>query len=256
MHMTTQGIVLREVNYKEADKILTVLTAQAGRQTVSARGCRRKGSAIAAASQLLVYSELTLYEYRGRWSLKEAAVTRQFRTARTELFRLSLASYFAELTELLTEEDVPAPEVLSLLLNALHVLDSTDRPLRQVKAVFELKLMGLTGYEPLLSACAVCGREAEEPRLHLREGVLHCAACRDGVGDGISMPLSPGVLAAMRHVTYGDPKRLFSFQLSPEGRRQMADVCEAFVLTQLERGFHTLDFYKRLTAAPQEQEER
>ena len=252
MHMTTQGIVLREVDYKESDKILTVLTAQAGRQTVSARGCRKKGSPIAAAAQLLVYSELTLYEFQGRWSLKEAAITRQFRAAREDLFKLALGSYFAELTELLTEEDVPAPQVLSLLLNSLHVLDTTGRPLEQVKAVFELKLMSLAGYEPLLDACAVCGMEAAEPRLHLREGVLHCAACRDGVGDGISMPLSPGVLAAMRHVVYGDPKRLFSFQLPPEGQRQMGDVCEAFVLTQLERGFRTLDFYKQLTAMPKE----
>jgi DNA repair protein RecO (recombination protein O) len=131
------------------------------------------------------------------------------------------------------------------------VLDTPDRPLEQVKAVFELKLMCLAGYEPLLDACAVCGEEAREPRLHLLEGVLHCAACRNEVGDGISMPLSPGVLAAMRHVVYGDPKQLFSFQLPPEGQRQMADVCEAFVLTQLERGFRTLDFYKQLTATPQ-----
>lgn len=249
MHMTTQGVVLREVNYKEADKILTVLTAEAGRQTVSARGCRRKGSPIAAAAQLLVYSELTLYQYQGRWGLKEAALLRQFRAAREDLFKLALASYFAELTELLTEEDVPAPEVLSLLLNSLHVLDTSDCPLKQVKAVFELKLMCLAGYEPLLDACAVCGRAPEEARLHLREGVLHCAACRGGVGEGISMPLTPGVLSALRHVVYGDPKRLFSFQLPPEGRQQMADVCEAFVLTQLERGFRTLDFYRQLTAA-------
>ena len=254
MHMTARGVVLREVNYKESDKILTVLTDAAGRQTVSARGCRKKASPLAAAAQQLVLSEMTLYEYQGRWSLKEASILRQFRRAREDLFRLALGAYCAELTELLTVEDVPAPEILSLLLNTLHILDTADLPPEQVKAVFELKLMCLAGYEPLLDVCAVCGREAAEPRLHLREGVLHCAACRSGTGDGISVPVSQGTLAAMRHVVYGDPKRLFSFRLSAEGLRQMADVCEAFVLTQLERGFGTLDFYKRLTASPREQE--
>ena len=43
-HISTQGLVLREVNYREADKILTVLTAEGGMRTVKARGCRRKGS--------------------------------------------------------------------------------------------------------------------------------------------------------------------------------------------------------------------
>ena len=62
MHLTTMALVLREVSYKESDKILTVLSADEGRLTVSARGCRKKGSPIAAACQLLVWSEMTLYE--------------------------------------------------------------------------------------------------------------------------------------------------------------------------------------------------
>ena len=72
MHLTTKALVLREVNYKESDKILTLLTAEEGKLTVSARGCRKKGSALAAAGQLLVWSEMTLYEYQGRWAVKEA----------------------------------------------------------------------------------------------------------------------------------------------------------------------------------------
>ena len=60
------------------------------------------------------------------------------------------------------------------------------------------------------------------------------------------MPLTPAALSAVRHVAYGDPKRLFSFQLDEGSLRQMGDVCEAYVLTQLERGFGTLDFYKQM----------
>ena len=53
-------------------------------------------------------------------------------------------------------------------------------------------------------------------------------------------------LAAMRHVVMGDPKRLFSFRLDVPSQKKMSDVCEAFLLTQLERGFRTLDFYKQM----------
>ena len=52
----------------------------------------------------------------------------------------------------------------------------------------------------------------------------------------------------MRHVVMGDPKRLFSFKLDVPSQKKMSDVCEAFLLTQLERGFGTLDFYKQLSA--------
>lgn len=249
MHMTTQGLVLREVNYKEADKILTVLTRDGGKQTVSARGCRRKNSALAAAAQLLVYSDMTLYEYRGRWSIKEAVSNRQFWGVRGDVEKLALASYLAELTELVTEEDIPAPEILSLALNSLHALDKLSKPPALIKAAFELKLLSLSGYEPLLDACAMCGREPREPHLSLLHGVLHCAGCREIAEGGISPPLSPEVLTAMRHVIYGDPKRLFSFRLTPEHLQEMGNVCEAFLLTQMERGFRTLDFYRRLTTS-------
>ncbi len=247
MHIVTHALVLREVNYKESDKILTVLTRENGKMTLSARGCRKKGSPIAAASQLLVWSEMTLYEYQGRWAVKEAATDREFAGMRGDLEKLALGCYFAEMAELLSVEDVPAPELLSLLLNSLHALDKMDKPAALVKAAFELKIMCLAGYEPVLDACAVCGVEPEQPAFHLSEGVLHCAPCREEVGEGISMPLTPAAVSAMRHVAYGDPKRLFSFQLDEKSLKQLGDTCEAYVLTQLERGFGTLDFYKQIS---------
>lgn len=248
MHLTTKGLVLREVSYKESDKILTVLTADEGKMTVSARGCRRKGSPLAAASQLLVWSELTLYEYQGRWALKEADTQRQFERVRADLDKLALASYFAEVAEALAEEGQPEPELLSLTLNSLHALDRMGLPLGQIKAAFEWKAMAIAGYEPMADGCAVCGREPpEDPRIHLGEGVVHCAPCRGEVGEGISMPLTPAALTALSHVVGGDPKRLFSFQLDDNSMRQLGEAAEAYLMTRLERGFRTLDFYKSLT---------
>ena len=247
MHITTTALVLRSVDYKESDKILTLLTRDQGKMTVSARGARKKGSAIAAACQLLCWSDMVLYEYQGRWSVKEAATQRQFRGVRDDLDKLSLACYFAEVTETLALEDMPSPELLSLILNSLHALDKMDKPRALVKAAFELKAMCLAGYEPLLEGCAVCGEEKlEEPRFHLKEGVLHCAACRGGVGEGISMPLDGQALAAMEHIAYGDPKRLFSFHAEGESLKLLADLAEAYLHTQLERGFRSLDFYKQM----------
>ena len=164
MHISTQGLVLREVNYKESDKLLTVLTAEGGKRTVKARGCRRKGSPLAAAAQLLVYSDMTLFEYRDYFTLNEAESLQQFWRVRSDLERLSLASYFAEVMEAVAVEGRPDPPALSLILNSLYALDRLNRPLELVKAAFELKLMCLEGYEPLLDACAVCGApEPESP---------------------------------------------------------------------------------------------
>ena len=248
MHTKTKALVLREVDYRESDKILTLLTQEQGKLTVSARGCRKKGSAIAAGCQLLAWSEMVLYDYHGKWSVKEAAAERLFQGVRDDLERLSLGCYFAEVAEALALEGIPSPELLSLSLNSLHALDRMgEKPLPLVKTAFEWRSMCLAGYEPLVEGCAVCGADPPaEARFHLREGVLHCAACRDRVGEGISMPLNEQALAALRHIVLGDPKRLFSFRLEGEGLRQLEDAGEAYLHTQLERGFRTLDFYKQI----------
>lgn len=239
--------MLREVNYKESDKILTVLTREGGKRTVKAQGCRRKGSCLAASAQLLVWSDMTLFEYKDYYTLNEAESQEQFWGVKGDIEKLALGSYFAELCETVAEEGRSDEPLLSLVLNSLYALDKLQKPQALVKAAFELKLMCVTGYEPMLDACAACGVEyPEEARFHLSEGVLHCAACRGEVGDGISMPITPAALAAMRHVAYGDPKRLFSFPIDREGLGRMGDVTEAYLLTQLERGFRTLDFYKSL----------
>ena len=199
MYLTIQGIVLRVTDYNDKDALLTMLTRRHGRLTVKARGLRRKNSPLIAPCQLLAYGEFTLFEYRGQYTVNEAQSIELFTPLRRDLTKLSLGTYFAQVSEVLSQEDMPNPELQSLLLNCLYALDTLDKPLEQVKAVFQLRLLTLTGLAPLLDSCVVCGNpQPEEPRLHLLQGVLHCAACRTQVGDGVSMPLSPAALAAAR----------------------------------------------------------
>ena len=50
-YIVTQGIVLRETQTKESDKILTLLTPERGKLSVIARGVRRKSCRYAACAQ-------------------------------------------------------------------------------------------------------------------------------------------------------------------------------------------------------------
>ena len=118
----TRGIVLREVNYKETDKILTILTPE-GKLTAKARGVRKKGSPLAAGCQLLVYSELVLSEYRDFVTVSQANSLEQFWGVKQDVELVALGSYFAEVCETVAEEGVPQPELLSLILNSLYALD-------------------------------------------------------------------------------------------------------------------------------------
>ena len=92
MFNTTNALVLRETRYKEADRILTLLTDKEGKITVKARGALRKSSKTAAATQQLTYSEMTLFGNRGRWTVNEASVKEAFSGLRMDMEALSLGS--------------------------------------------------------------------------------------------------------------------------------------------------------------------
>ena len=245
MYMTVQGIVLRVTDYNDRDALLTLLTTRHGKLTVKARGLRRKNSPLVAPCQLLAYGEFTLFEYRGQYTINEAHSLELFTPLRRDLTKLFLGTYFAQTAEVLSQEDYPSPELQSLLLNCLYVLSRLDLPEAQIKAVFELRAACLSGYTPDLFGCHICGSQTPD-RFDLSAGQLECINCRSRESNGIRMPVTPSLLEAMRYICLCDPKRLFSFQLGKETLEQLGNLTEAYLTTQLERGFSTLDFYKSL----------
>lgn len=247
MFIKTEAIVLRETEYKDHDKLLTLLTKEHGKLTVRARGVKGKTSKIKAGCQLLCYSEFTLKDYQGFYYVSEAEPVQMFTELRDDLELLSLASYFAQAAEVISQEDVPNPELLSLLLNAMYALSKLKLPQKLVKAAFELRIACLSGYEPYLERCPICGKENPD-RFNVTKGVVHCASCSDlELSEGLRLPVSEGTLAALRYIVYSPAKKLFSFTLSEDGLHELSGLTETFLVTQLEHGFYTLDFYKSLT---------
>lgn len=244
MFLTIRGLVLRGARYKEADLILTLLTAEHGKLTVKARGALRKGSRMAAASQALCLSEFTLFGNRGRWTAEEGSTVEQFLGLREDISQLALGTYFAELLDTVCAEEVPAGPALQLALNALYALSRGIYGAEHIKSVFELRLMCLEGFAPAVDACGVCGlEEPEEPMFSPLSGMVHCRAC-GGLADGASVPLDAQSLAAMRHIVGAPAKKEFSFVLPEPSRERLSRACEAFVRQQLDKSFYSLDYWK------------
>lgn len=245
MYLTVQGLVLRVTAYNDADALLTLLTPNHGKLTVKARGLRRKNSPLIAPCQLLAYGEFTLFEYRSMYTINEARVTELFTPLRRDLQKLSLGTYFAQAAELLSQEDLPNPELLSLVLNCLYALSNLNLPEALIKAVFELRGACIAGYAPNLYGCHICGNPFPD-RFDLSGGQLECSGCRDRESSGIRMPVTGGMLEAMHYITTCDSKKLFSFEVGESTLEQLSALTESYLATQLERGFSTLDFYKSL----------
>ena len=245
MYLKTQGLVLRVTDYNDKDALLTLLTPDQGKLTVKARGLRRKNSPLIAPCQLLAYGEFVLFDYKSSYTINEASSIELFQSLRRDLCALSLGTYFAQAAELICQEDLPNPELLSLVLNCLHGLSKLGISQEKVKAVFELRAACLAGYMPDLFGCHSCGNQTPD-LFDLTAGRLECSRCRSYQNTGIRMPVNDTLIQAMRYIALCDPKRLFGFELGQENMTVLSQITEGYLCTQLERGFSALDFYKSL----------
>ncbi len=236
--------MLRAVRYKEADRILTLLTEDQGKITVKARGALRKGSKMAAASQDLCWAEFTLFGNRGKWTADEASTLEQFLGLREDLSQLALGAYFAELLDTVCPEEQPARPALQLALNALYALSRGIYTPEHVKAVFELRLLSLEGFQPEAEACGVCGKvDMDGPMFSPASGMVHCAGCAPGA-EGPSVALDRESLAAMRHIIAATAKKEFSFAIPDASLERLGRAAELFARVQLDRSFYSLDYWK------------
>ena len=244
MFVTDKALVLREVKYREADRMLTLFTAKNGKISAKARGALRKSSRTAAATQQLSYSEMTLFFNKGKWTVNEASVIEGFDGLKDDISRFALGCYFAECVEAMAVEDQSDAELMSLALNSLYALSRGLYDESHVKAAFELRLMGISGYRPDLGHCSVCGAEMpQRAALDLVNGRICCEKCSSS---GRGAFLDSDALAAMRHILDAPPKQFLSFTLPREARVPLAFAAENYLLTQTERGFGTLEYYKKI----------
>ena len=225
MYINTSGIVLREVAYKDSSKILTVLTSTEGKLTVSAHGAHRKNSKLASSTGLLVFSDMTLLKKKDRWTMSEARSVEQFFGLRDDLKLLALGTYIAELTEAVSDEDSLNVELLPLCLNTLYALSEKLHTPDIVKPAFELRLMAISGFEPLLKARDTVGYQSME------DGFIY---------------LSAGALKAAEYILSCNVKKLFSFTLSNDSLKELSKATENFLLKHLDRSFKTLDYYHKV----------
>lgn len=253
--ITIPALVIRESDHGENDKLLTLLTAERGAVTVTVKGGKSLRNKNSSSAQLLCYSEFTLKERNGFYTLNEASLIEQFFHLRHDMATFAIAQYVAEVCQAVSVENESGAELLSLALNTLYMLCRADRPAELVKAAFEIRCACASGLCPDVGGCRICGGEGE-CYLDVMNGSIICAECLGGEEDErerqhsgsatVLLPLSAEVIRSLRYIISAPSKRIFSFSIPEDKLSELSRVCEKYLLNQLGRGFRTLDFYKRI----------
>lgn len=246
MTFKTDGIIIREGATGEQDRIVTVLTRDRGIIKAFANGARNPKNKNVSSTGLLCYSDFLISKtQKGIYVIREAVAKEVFFSLRSDIVRLSLAQYFAELTYELSPREENSGEYLSLLLNSIYLLSQGKRNLRQIKAVLEMRMLSMAGYMPGVVACASCGSfESETMFFSTFTGELFCEECKP-LEKTVRLPL--GVVTAIRHICFSQDSRIFSFTLPEESINLLSEVTEKYLRNITARRYKTLDFFNMMS---------
>ena len=204
--ITTQAIVLRHADYREHDRMLTLLSPSLGRVEALCRGCKRPQSPLLAASEWFALGEYVLFSGQGRLTVTACSLTESFFPLRTDYDKLKYATYLLSVAEAAAQPGEKAVELFTLLARSLSRLAYGETDMKAVCAAFLLHFAAISGYRPRLSHCVHCGKELTDADIRLMDTVsgglicFSCANARSGEQSGAARHVTPAQVRWMRDV--------------------------------------------------------
>lgn len=240
------AIVVRAKESGENDRLLTLLSPEAGKLTVTAKGVRSLKHKSRSACMPLSYSSFVLKKIKdGLYSLTSADVIESFAPLSKDVELLSYGAYFADLARLCVQSAVPAEEEVRLLLNTLYVLTKRSDAAPLIKAVFELKLMELCGIMPEFGEECPCSSPATF--FCPSEGEVRCSEHK--TGDAI--PVSKNELSLALYITNSTLKDALFASCNMDIASSLSRITEPFLSYHLGSLPNSLRYLRKIVIKKQ-----
>ena len=245
---TTEGVILRRHNIGEADTIFTVFSPTEGKFDAVARGVRKARSHMRGHLEPLTRSKLLLAHGRNLDVFTQAETITGYRTLREDLDLCGAAVYCAELVVRFTAERQEHRELYDLLLDTLDALDARA-PLHAVR-YFELRVLGLMGYEPQVDACAICGKRLPEVDVLLSAsaGGFVCGDCRSLAGAG--RVISVRAIKVLRYARSAGLDAFAALRLDESVAREVQSAVAELIRYVLDREPNTGKYLDQVARLP------
>ena len=213
------GIVLRGTEYRESDRILNILSKERGLIAVTARGCRKPNSKLAAISQQFAYGEIEVNERLGKLQLSSATVLESLYSIRESYEQLLSATRVVNAAEHIAEKEQANDALFILVYNTLSVIAYGSGDPKDAELTYAAKLLRLCGYAPTLTRCVKCGADLRgEKTVHFSNSLGGSVCERCGSAYKTVSVLS---LEAFRRMMMIDLAELKRVKLPPQVREEL-----------------------------------
>ena len=242
--ITLTGMILVAAPIKEYDKRIELLTKERGRISAFAQGARKQNSALSACTIPFTFGEFQLYEGRSSYNLQSAVISNYFGEIAQDYDALCYASYFAEVAQYLSRENIEAGNELNLIYITLKAIIAGKVPLKLIKIIYEMRYLALEGEGIELFTCLRCGSENAYD-VYMREGGLICADCASKDKNLINeypIRLSHDARYTLQYILSSRVEKLYTFTVSDEVLEELQHFMKRYLARYMPHRFKTLDF--------------
>lgn len=190
-----EGIVLKSRSYGESNKIVTLMTREAGKIAAMARGAKKPTSRLAGVTQTFMHGMYIVSRTTGMGTLQQGEHLSSMRHIQTDIMATAYASYIVELVDRLVEEGRPEPFAFEVLLQSLRAIEEEYDP-EAIALFVDWKMLPYAGVQPILHQCASCGAVEGEFAFSFSQGGFLCHGCY--AVDPYIIRLSPKQLKLIR----------------------------------------------------------
>ena len=176
-----------------------------------------------------------LYKGGNTYSLNSCETIEVFYNIRTDLDKLTCASYITKIINDVTTENQNTYRVLQLFLNTLYMISETDKNLDLIKSVFIIRLLSIIGFRPIIDECKVCKTKENLTVFSFKDNGLKCVSC--GKQDKGAIKILETTKDALRYIILSSPKKIFSFDVPEETIKELSIISKVYLSEKLEKEY-------------------
>ena len=256
MLITTKCLVISSRTVVENDRSISIITDELGVVDILCKGAQKNTSKNNAATQLFAYAKFCYNERNAKYYLNSSEPINIFYGIRTDIKKVALASYIAELLKYSIMNMSPHEEVMRLTLNTFYLIAENKRSCELMKCIFELRFACLIGYTPQIGCCCVCYEYSYE-RMYfiIKSGKLMCkphfyqkyvTLPYENEFFPFAQTLDEKMLDIIRTICLTDLARIFSLNVKGDYLKELNRFTERYLMEHIDHHFKTLDFYNSL----------
>jgi len=242
----TSGIVIKRMNFGEADRILTVLTERFGKVKAIAKGVRKTKSRLAGSLEPYMLLDLQLHEGKTFYIVTGAIIVKEFSDLHLNLQKMSQAFYIGEISDKILQENQKINLVFEIFKDGLLEIEQSGSNF--LLRIFELRMIEAAGFKPELYQCIHCKETItlNDNFWDSIEGGIICTSCQQKFHHG--KRISDDLIKIFRLIDRGEYELLKKIKLRKEIETEAESILNEYIKSILERDLKSQKFLNEISS--------